>query len=199
MKVLPAAMRIEGKLAVVVGAGALAASAVRALLAAGAHVRVVAKRFPRGFLSSPAVERVRDDYRRRHLTGAALVVAAASNAINSRVKSDARAQRVILAVPDSPESGDIVLPPPEKAAPPSRLSELPVDLDDVYAKLAAVLSKVRPRALKLVPDARRRRAFFEALADDAFLDGIRRDGVGPALARAEKLLDTVIAMQDASL
>lgn len=65
-------------------------------------------------------------------------------------------------------------------------------LDPVYAELAQILSAVRQRAIDGLP-VKTRMAFFETLADDAFLDMIRREGHVKALVIAEGLLEEKIS------
>lgn len=66
-------------------------------------------------------------------------------------------------------------------------------LDPAYAGLARILAAVRIRAIAGIKDARARRAFFETLADDRFLDIIRREGRDKAMLAARALLEEKIA------
>jgi siroheme synthase-like protein len=205
MKTLPVSLVIEGKLAVVVGAGKVAARKAAALIDAGAQVRVVAKEFAPEFYDLEGFEALREAYKRNHLEGASVVIAATdSPAVNARVAKDARAGGALVNVVDTPDlcdftfpavaqRGDVAIAVSTGGASPSLArklkDEIAGSLDDAYVELAKVLGKVRPRAMKEITDAARRRAYFEKLAGDGFLDLIRSKGQEKALAEALKLLD----------
>ena len=205
MKTLPVNLILDGKLAVVVGAGSVAARKAAALLAAGARVRVVGKEFADEFADLPGIEAVREAYKKGDLKGASVVIAATdSSAVNAGVARDARDAGALVNVVDTPERCDFTFPAVAQrgevaiavstgGASPSlarRLKdEIAGSLDDSYVELAKVLSKVRPRAMKEVTDAARRRAYFETLAGDGFLKLIKTKGHEKALAEALKLLE----------
>ena len=105
---------MQGKLAVVVGGGAVALRKVLALLAAGAAVRVVAPHMvpelaaleERGELSLR-----RASYSASDLDGAFLAVAAANKAaVNQQVAADAGERGILVAVADRPASGNCRFP-----------------------------------------------------------------------------------------
>ncbi len=91
----PAFLRLEGRRAVIVGAGAVAASKLEGLLAAGALVRVVAPSV-RAELRRREVEIRERPFRARDLDDAWFVVAAAPPAVNRRVVRAATARRVFV-------------------------------------------------------------------------------------------------------
>ena len=205
MKTLPVNLCLEGKLAVVVGAGKVAARKAAALVSAGATVRVVGKRFAAEFEALEGIEAVRSAYARNHLEGAAVVIAATNSAaVNGRVARDARQLGAIVNVVDRPaisdfifpavaQKGDVAIAVSTGGASPmlaKRLKdEIANSLDDAYADLAWVLAALRSRAIKGIRSSARRRKFFEALADDRFLDIIRTRGRQHALAEAERFLE----------
>jgi siroheme synthase-like protein len=211
MKVLPVNLLIEGKLAVVVGAGKVAARKAAALLAAGARVRVVGKEFAPEFDTLEGVETIRAAYRRNHIDGAWVVIAATdSGKINSQVARDARKAGALVNVVDTPELCDFVFPAVVQkgevaiavstgGASPTlakRLKDqISSSIDDAYEGLAKVLAAVRSRAIKAIPDPARRREFFETLADDKFLAMLKKDGYDKALAKAQKLLEDHYAVK----
>lgn len=208
MKALPIGLLLEGKSCVVVGAGKVAARKAAALLEAGARVKAVGKRFSAEFDRLAGVERVKGAYSRRHLKGAAVVVVATSDpAVNRAAARDARAEGALVNVVDTPGECDFIFPAVSRkgeisvavstgGASPAlarRLKDkIAASVDDVYADLAAVLKHVRRRAIEGMPDPAHRRAFFEALASDEFLDLIKREGQEKALRAAEALLDAEI-------
>ncbi len=114
MNALPIFLRLEGRPALVVGGGVLAAAKVRLLRAAGAEVTVVAPRLgpeladlaadgaiahrPRGFVAGDAA-------------GLALVFAATGRPeLDGRVAEAARAEGVPANVVDSPALSDFIMP-----------------------------------------------------------------------------------------
>jgi len=211
MKVLPVNLLIEGKLAVVIGAGRVAARKATALLAAGARVRVVGKDFAPEFDALKGVEAIRAAYRRQHIEGAWVVIAATdSPKTNSLVARDARRVGALVNVVDTPELCDFIFPAVVQkgevaiavstgGASPTlakRLKDqISSSLDDAYEGLAKVLAAVRPRAIEAIPDPARRREFFETLADDRFLAVLKKDGYDQALAKARKLLEEHYAVK----
>ena len=93
MDLYPAFLKLDGRRAVVVGAGPVAASKLRGLLDAGADVTVVAPAAV-AEVAAAGVTRVERDFRPSDLDGAWLVVAAATPAVNREVARAAEARRV---------------------------------------------------------------------------------------------------------
>ncbi len=111
---LPVFLDLRGMRALVVGAGAVAARKIDALLAGGASVTVAAREL------SPAVEEragrgeiaaVRGEYRPDLLDGAELVFAASSDrALNAHVAREARRRRIPVNAADAPDDCTFILP-----------------------------------------------------------------------------------------
>jgi precorrin-2 dehydrogenase / sirohydrochlorin ferrochelatase len=104
--------------ALVVGGGAVALRKTRALLTAGASVRVVAPAIDAGFAAIDqdrlAIER--KNYASDDIGDATLVIAATSSrAVNARVARDARARDRLVNVADAPEDGTCVTPAVHRA------------------------------------------------------------------------------------
>jgi precorrin-2 dehydrogenase/sirohydrochlorin ferrochelatase len=133
-----------------------------------------------------------------------VIAATDSAATNSKVARDAHALGALVNVVDRPAQSDFIFPAVAQkgdvaiavstgGASPTLArklkDEIASTLDDAYADLAWVLAALRPRAMKGIKSSLRRREFFEALADDRFLDLIRTHGRAHALAEAERLLD----------
>jgi len=105
VKVLPVALVIEGKRALVVGGGAVAARKVAALLEAGAFVSVVSPTLNEGFPSP--IEHLPRFYAEGDCAPFALVFAATNSpAVNSQVAQEAR--RLFIPVNDAsdPDASD---------------------------------------------------------------------------------------------
>lgn len=209
MKILPVGLLLEDRLCVVVGGGSVAAPKAEKLLEAGARVRVVAEEFTEELAALEGIERVSGSYDKHHLDGAAVVVAATDDPeTNARVAHDARAIGALVNVVDTPDlcefifpavsrKGDVSIAISTGGASPAlarRLKEkIDSSIDDVYGQLAAVLKEVRQRAIDGLPDAARRRAFFEDLASDEFLEFMRENGPETAAAEATQRLEREMA------
>lgn len=205
MKVLPIDLNIEGKLAVIVGAGKVAARKAESLLAAGARVRVVGSEIGKEVEAVTGVEAIRAAYRRNHISGASVVIAATDDpSLNAKVAKDARKIGALVNVVDTPDLCDFVFPAVARkgdvaiavstgGASPTLARKLKDQiagsLDDSYEGLAKVLATVRQRAMKDIPDPARRMKFFETLADDRFLAYVKKNGHDKALAEALRLLE----------
>jgi uroporphyrin-III C-methyltransferase/precorrin-2 dehydrogenase/sirohydrochlorin ferrochelatase len=118
MDYLPIFLRVQNRLAVVIGGGAVAARKAELLLKCGARVRVVAPELAPGTqellrLHSAAHEmsHLRAAFDVTHLEGAALVIAATDSAtVNAQVSRAARARGVPVNVADDAEHSDFILP-----------------------------------------------------------------------------------------
>jgi len=114
MKYYPINLDIRGKVAVIVGGGAVAERKCRTLLEAGAEVTVIAPRLSRGLLCLLEKGRIshRDrDYRRGDLAGAFLVFAATGDrAISAAVAEEASEWRILANIADMPDRSDFTTP-----------------------------------------------------------------------------------------
>jgi uroporphyrin-III C-methyltransferase/precorrin-2 dehydrogenase/sirohydrochlorin ferrochelatase len=109
---LPIALNVEGKLCLLVGAGAIAAQKCRTLLEHGALVHVVAP----AFNDDPAwshdnVVKIVSVYDVKYLDGISLVIAATSDPhVNRLVVADCRAANLFALCVDSPDDCDWIMP-----------------------------------------------------------------------------------------
>ncbi|HEY5523137.1 MAG TPA: bifunctional precorrin-2 dehydrogenase/sirohydrochlorin ferrochelatase [Desulfuromonadaceae bacterium] len=114
MSTLALNIRMDGKLAVIIGGGAVALRKLRTLLPAGAFVRLVAMNIcPEiAALKDSGALVVRDgSYIMADLDNAFLVVAATDNAlVNEQVCADARERAILVTVADNPATGDCTFP-----------------------------------------------------------------------------------------
>ncbi len=98
-------LNLAGKRCVVVGSGAVARRKVRALLDAGAVVRVVSPNPPGDI--PPGVEILAESYQPAHLAGAMLVFACTNDpAVNSHIAADARKNNTWVCAVDQPADCD---------------------------------------------------------------------------------------------
>ncbi|MDR3672754.1 MAG: uroporphyrinogen-III C-methyltransferase [Holophaga sp.] len=116
---LPLQLRLQGRLAVLVGAGAVARRKAEKLAQAGARLRIIAPPAREGADPDlPAIERVERIERivRAYsgpgdLQGAFLVVAATGDpALNARIARDARGMGALVLRADAPEDSDVHFP-----------------------------------------------------------------------------------------
>lgn len=108
MHLYPAFLKLRGRRVVVVGAGPVAASKLRGLLAAGAEVTVVAPEWV-DEVAAAGVARIEREFRPSDLDGAWLVVAAATPAVNREVAEAAEARYVFVNAVDDPPNASLYL------------------------------------------------------------------------------------------
>ncbi len=110
---LPISLRPDGRRAVVVGGGNVAARKVESLLAAGFPVFIVAERIGDrlgSLLLEQRAEYVQRRYESSDVNDAALIVAATDDAlVNADIVADARAARVLVCDATQPERGDFTM------------------------------------------------------------------------------------------
>jgi precorrin-2 dehydrogenase len=189
---LPIMLHGEAIEALIVGGGAVAARKARALLIAGARVRLVASEI------GPDVRALGDAYDRLHLDerpyapsdiGNAQVVLASTNdrAINRRVADDAHAAHRLVNVADDPargncrttathRAGDLVIGITAGGVPSAAVrirDTLAARFDDRYADAVATLASLRRRLIDMGAADEWARA-ADALIDDGFCDRVER-------------------------
>ena len=104
----PIFLKLSGRRVLVVGGGAVAASKIGPLRAAGAHVNVVAPEVTDS-LRKTGVSVARREYGASDLHGVWLVVAAATPDVNRRVAEDAAEHHVFVNAVDDPNSASAYL------------------------------------------------------------------------------------------
>lgn len=108
MTLYPVFLKLDGVPVVIVGGGAVAASKLDGLLAAGALVTVVAPRVTDAIRGRATV--VEAEFRPPHLAGARWVVAAATPAVNRDVAAAAAARGLFCNAVDDPANASAYLP-----------------------------------------------------------------------------------------
>ena len=114
MSTLALNIRMHGKLAVIIGGGAVALRKIVTLIKAGAHVRVVAMEICSEIValqgSGRVVIRV-GPYMETDLDNAFLVIAATNDMmVNEKVRSEAQKRGIMAAIVDNPSAGDCTFP-----------------------------------------------------------------------------------------
>ena len=194
----PIELDLRGRTALVIGLGPVGRRKAGGLLEAGARV-VGVDPDPRAVAAAPAgIEGCVEPYRKDHLRGAALAIAAATPGVNRRVVADARAAGVWVNSAGEPGAGDFRLPAAWRDGPLTltvstagaspALARVLRDraaaaLGPAAAGLAGLLAELRPLALARIPDPAARRRLLASWADPRLLDlwaaegpeAIRRD------------------------
>jgi hydroxymethylbilane synthase len=114
VSMLTISLRPNGRRAVVIGGGIVAARKAESLAEAGFRISVVADRIGdrlRDFLGANSGTCTQRRYEPGDLDGAELVVAATDDdEVNARVVADARAARILVCDASSPDRGDFTMP-----------------------------------------------------------------------------------------
>ena len=159
-------LALEDRTALVVGAGNVARRKVEGLLQAGARVCVVAPQACaeiQGWAAAGKVAWLREPYRREHLEGAVVVIAATGDeGVNARVAEDAREMGILVNVVDRPglctftvpatvRRGDLILAAATGGRCPALASavreELESEYGPEYAEVVALLGRLREQML----------------------------------------------------
>jgi precorrin-2 dehydrogenase/sirohydrochlorin ferrochelatase len=167
-------LALEGRAAVVIGAGEVAARKVQDLLAAKAHVTVIAPHLCDGIVALADEERIVAHGRPYHtgdLAGAFVAIAATDDeALNARVAADAAAVNVLVNVVDRPalctftvpatlRRGDLTISIATEGRCPALAGILREELAErygpEYAELAGLFGEARKKMIELGWDGRR--------------------------------------------
>lgn len=202
----PAIILLDGRLAVVVGAGQVGERKVRTLLDAGARVRVVAPDPTdalRAQAKEGAIELVERPFARGDLDGAAIVVAATDDtAVNQAVFEEATARGVPVNVVDDVERctfiapsivrrGSLVIAISTGGDAPAlavRLRErFEREFGEEYAVLLDLLGQLRREVAVPGDQAERARRWYRVVDSDV-MDLVREGRPDDARARARALL-----------
>jgi precorrin-2 dehydrogenase/sirohydrochlorin ferrochelatase len=104
----PVSLKISGRLCVVVGGGRVAAQKIKALLRAGARVRIVSP------TAGPALKGLdirHREFRDSDVSGAFLVIAATDDPrVNARVRAACEKRKILVNVVDRPELCTFIAP-----------------------------------------------------------------------------------------
>lgn len=187
---LPVMLRLDGRLVVVVGGGAVGRRKALAAHAAGATVHMIDPR-PQG-ASVEGITVIAEAYRPEHLESAALVFACASPEVNAIVAGHAAARGIWVNSATDPGAGDFFLPAvlarggltlavSTGGASPAlarRIRDrLEAEFDPAIADWVQLLNEMRPQVLAAVSDPAKRRDLLDRLADWPWLDRLRAEGL----------------------
>jgi precorrin-2 dehydrogenase/sirohydrochlorin ferrochelatase len=187
--------------ALIVGGGAVAARKARALLVAGAYVRIVATELGADVRALPSAhERLQlseRPYTSSDVGNAQLVIAATSDrAINRRVAEDGHAAHRLVNVADDPargncrttathRAGELVIGISAGGVPSAAVrirDSLAARFDDRYGNAVAALASLRRRLIDAGATEEWSRA-AEALIDDDFCERVERGTIATEAAQ----------------
>ena len=202
----PAILLLEGRLAVVIGAGVVAERKVRTLLDAGAKVRVVAPDSTakvRRLADAGDIELVDRRYERGDLAGAAAVVAATDDEeVNRGVFAEATEAGIPVNVVDNVSlctfiapsivrQGDLVIAISTGGAAPAlavRIRErMEKEFGEEYARFLELMGELR-EDVTVPGDQNARAAAWYRVIDGDVMDLVRKGDIEGARSRAKELL-----------
>jgi precorrin-2 dehydrogenase/sirohydrochlorin ferrochelatase len=205
MKTFPIMLRLDGRLAVVVGGGPVGLRKARSLREAGARVRVVAPQIA-GEGDLDGIELLREEYAPRHLKGSTLVMACTDEAaVNRRIAQDARAAGALVNAADQPEDCDFYLPATvnegsivvavgtggDSPALARRLKEaVSAALPPRIGEFAGALSRLREELKDRIPDSPARGEIMKRLSGEETYRLFLRGGEEAVRQELDKLLDS---------
>ncbi len=202
MNYYPIYLDLKGRTVLLIGGGDVALQKIKALLDAGARVRLVSPE-GNGAFQQLALEKkirwARRAYRASDLKGARLVIAATDNPKEQkRISKDCRARGIWANIVDvtplcdfiAPavvRRGDIQIAISTGGAAPAFAKYLRQKLEQLvgpeHEAFIAMVKEARPKILKLAKE--KRRALWERLVNDSFFQDIRSKGI----PQARKYLD----------
>jgi precorrin-2 dehydrogenase/sirohydrochlorin ferrochelatase len=193
MKYYPIFLRIDGKVCLVVGGGAVATQKVESLLAAHAAVRVVSPRLTprlRELAERAAIEWCERVYHAGDLEGVFLVVAATSDEnLHESIHREAERAGVLLNVVDRPRwcgfivpsiarRGDLTVAVSTGGACPALARKVRLDIERLlgpeYERALELLSRLRLRLRGQKRSFAARQEIFDRLLASPLLENLRR-------------------------
>jgi precorrin-2 dehydrogenase len=203
----PAILDLAGRACVVVGAGKVGEGKIRALLNAGARVKVVsleATEQVRSWAEQGKLELHQRSYESGDLEGCFLVIAATERReTNVQVSGDAERRQMLCNVVDVPElcnfilpsimrKGDLAIAVSTAGASPALARKIRLELEQRYGPEYAValelLGSLREELKQRYPDPKDRKILFERIVYSDLLDLVRADDVEAIEAWIERCI-----------
>jgi precorrin-2 dehydrogenase/sirohydrochlorin ferrochelatase len=204
----PAFIDLHGKIAVVIGGGNVSERKVRALIKAGARVKVISPHITGGLAKlgkKGMLKHIGRNYRKGDLADAFIVIAGTSSSrTNDRIAGDARG---LVNVIDAPSRGNFIVPSvvdrgkltiaiSTGGASPAVSKAIRKEMELMYGaeftRYLRFLERIRKKATVKIIDARKRKAFLRSLASKENLTTLRTKGFRSAsreiTAAMERLL-----------
>ena len=205
MKYYPAFIDLNEKEAVVVGGGNVAERKVRALIRAGASVKVISPQITDNLAKlkkKGLLKHIRRNYRKGDLRGAFIVIAGTSSVLtNDRIAGDARN---LVNVIDAPSQGNFIVPSVVSrgkltiaistgGASPAVSKAIRKEMEKLYGiefdRYLRFLETIRKKASAKITDTKTRNAFLRSLASDELFTMLRNKGFRAASRSITAALD----------
>lgn len=203
----PIYLEMNGRRAVVVGAGPVAARKVQSLQEAGARVTVVAEQvqpiLERAFYL-PHVELVLSPYQKAYLVGATLAIAATNDMeLNRKIFTDCQEAEVLCNVVDQPQlcdfyvpavvnRGDLKIAISTEGHCPAYAGHLRKKLEEIitetHGQFVEALEQARQKAIQVIQNPDQRKAVLGRLAGDESFDFFTREGSNRWLEYSQNLI-----------
>ncbi len=183
-KCYPVALKLSGKLCVIVGGGKVAERKVQSLLECDAQVRVVSPELTfrlRELANNGDIQYKPDRYEPEDLNDAFLVISATDREdINEAISAECRRRNILVNVVDAPAKANFFVPSTIRRGPlsisvstngksPLMAKLLRADLEALYGPdfgdFLDFLGSIREQVVKTVNNPQRRHEILSALAD----------------------------------
>jgi len=206
VKYYPAFLNLKDKKAVVIGGGPVAERKARTLIKAGASVTVISPSLTedlKKLRDKKKLEHIGRDFKKGDLKNAFLVIAATSSATaNTEAARDAR---FLINVVDTPSEGNFIAPSIVKrglltiavsteGASPALSKAIRRELEKLYGKEFALYLKfvesVRKKAMKRIPDPKKREKFLKSFSSGKILTAIRGKGLNAVSGKISASLES---------
>ncbi len=203
----PIFLELAGRLAVVIGGGAVAVRKAQVLLDAGARLVVVAEHADdmlMALCTGSDAELIRSKYSRNYLAGAVLAIASTNNRqVNKQVYKDCQELEILCNVVDDPELCDFFVPAVVKRGDlqiaigtegycPAYAGHLRKKLEqtftDQHGQFLAELETLRKSIIQDVPDQADRKAILGQLVDDKSFEYFIENGPAKWQTYANKFI-----------
>ena len=206
----PIFLKLNGRRVVLIGGGVVAARKAQVLLAAGAHLVVIAKAINdnlTAFCRNENAELIKSEYSKDFLSGAVLAVAATNeNELNKQIYKDCQELGLLCNVVDEPERCDFFVPSIVKRGSlqiaisteghcPAYAKHLRKKLEriftDKHGEFLAELKAMRKRVIENVPGPAARKDLLGQLVDDNSFECFIQNGPAQWQEYAAGLIRTV--------
>lgn len=205
--IYPVALKLEGRLCIVIGGGMVAFRKVESILEAGARIRLISPEV------TPELQRLADEgrievivrpYRAGDVEGAFLVISATNNpAVNREVAAECAARGILINAVDDPENctfyvpasvrrGDLVISVSTGGKSPMLARKIREQLEEQYGPLYGayleLIGEIRHNIVRSVQNSAEKDALLKALSAPEILEALRSgDGL-----KLEELVNRVV-------
>jgi len=189
----PVFLNLKGKRVIVIGGGKVAERKALALLKAGANVTIISPEITKGIKREKlknTIKYIPRQYKKGDSKKAFLIIAATdSYEINKKVSQDATC---LVNVVDSPSLCNFIVPSVIRRGPltiaistsgisPALSKSIRRELEKLYGpeftKYLRLLEKIRKRAMKEIPDKKKRTEFLKSLAKEKIIKMLKNKGL----------------------